>query len=422
MSTTTAPRESAATKEPPAPAEPVPSPRAAAAAQRKKGGARRGIFLLVLLAVGAGVGHYAWTRRFLESTDDAQLDSDVVPVAARTGGAVVALHFTDNQPVKAGDLLVEIDPAPAKARLAQAEAELLAAKAAADAADATAALTESNARGGKKVAEASLQGATVSVVVTADTITEARAQAMAAKATRDKTKADLDRTKSLVESGSLPSSQLESSQAAYDSAEASLSQANARVATMQASTSQAQTKVTEASARLALADTIEAQIKESQAKAAMARARVGTAEATRDLASLELSYTRVLAPRGGIVSKRSVAPGQNIAPGQTVLMIVPTDALWVTANFKETQVGRMHVGQPVHVTIDSYGGRELHGVVESFSGATGARFALLPPDNATGNYTKVVQRVPVRVKLVDPPKDLLLLPGLSVELSVDTSK
>jgi membrane fusion protein (multidrug efflux system) len=128
----------------------------------------------------------------------------------------------------------------------------------------------------------------------------------------------------------------------------------------------------------------------------------------------------VLAPRAGIVSKRSIAPGQMIAAGQTVVMIVPTDAVWVTANFKETQVGRMHPGQPVHITIDAYGGRELHGVVDSFSGATGARFALLPPDNASGNYTKVVQRVPVRVKLVEPPKDVLLLPGLSVEISVDT--
>jgi membrane fusion protein (multidrug efflux system) len=420
MSTPAAARESSPVGESQASPSEHASPRAAAAAKRKKGGARRAIFLLVALAIGAGVGSYAWKHRFLESTDDAQLDADVVPIAARIGGAVVAIHFVDNQPVKAGDLLVEIDPAPAKARLAQAEAELLAAKATADAADATAALTETNARGGKKVAEASLQGATVSVVVTSDSIAEARAQAAAAKANLDKAKADLDRTKALVAAGSLPSSQLESSQAAYDSADASFSQANARVATMQASTSQAQTKVTEASARLALADTIEAQIKESQAKAAVARARVSTAEATRDLAALELAYTRVLAPRAGIVSKRSIAPGQTIAAGQTVLMIVPTDAVWVTANFKETQLVHMRAGQLVHVTIDAYGGRELHGVVDSFSGATGARFALMPPDNASGNYTKVVQRVPVRVKLVEPPKDVLLLPGLSVEITVDT--
>jgi membrane fusion protein (multidrug efflux system) len=393
---------------------------AASAGKRKRGGLRRIIPLSLLLSGAAAVTFYWYTHRFLETTDDAQLDADVVPVAARTGGTVVAVHFTDNQEVKAGELLLEIDPAPAKAKLAQAEAELAAAKAAADAADATAALTESNATGGKKIAEASLQGATVSVSVTADTIAEAKAQATAAKAHRDKAKTDLDRTKALVDSGALPASQLETAQTTFDAADAALTQANARVATMQASTSAAQTKVTEASARLALADNVEAQIKEAKAKAAATRARVGTAEASRDLAALELSYTKVVAPRAGVVSKRSVAIGQNVAPGQSVLMIVPTDVVWVTANFKETQLARMKLGQPARVSIDAYGGREIEGVVESFSGATGARFALLPPDNASGNFTKVVQRVPVRVKIVSPPKDLPLRPGLSVELSVDT--
>ncbi len=417
----------AALREAPAPAgesdppsEHAPSARAASAAKRKKGGSRRAVVLLALLAVGAAVGGYAWKHRFLESTDDAQLDADVVPVAARTGGTVVAVHFVDNQTVKEGDLLVEIDPAPTKARLAQAQAELAAAKAAADAADATAALTEANARGGKRVAEASLQGAAASVTVTTDTIAEVKAQAIAAKAARDKAKSDLDRTTALVAGGAVPASQLESAQAAFDAADATLTQASARVATITASTSQAQTRVSEATARLALADTIDAQIKESQARAAVARARVATAQAARDLAALDYSYTRIVAPRSGIVSKRSVAPGQTIAAGQTVLMVVPTDAVWVTANFKETQLDRMRVGQPVSVSVDAYGGREIRGVVESFSGATGARFALLPPDNATGNFTKVVQRVPVRIKLVDPPKDLALVPGLSIELSVDT--
>ncbi len=398
------------------------SPETSSAAPKAppKRGLGRLIPLALLAAVLGVAGVYWYRHRFLETTDDAQVDADVVPVTTRAGGTVVGVHFVDNQVVKKDDLLLELDAAPAKARLAQAEAELLVAKATADAADATATLTEKNANGGKKIAEASLQGASVSVVVTADSIGEAKAQAAAAKTALEKAKTDLDRAKSLVASGALPGSALESAQATYDTAQSAMNQAIARVTTMQASTTQAQSKVTEASARLALADTVEAQIKESNAKAAAARARVATAQAARDLADLELSYTRILAPRDGVISRRSVAEGQTISIGTTVLMIVPTEAVWVTANFKETQLVHMKVGQPVKISIDAYGGREIDGSIESFSGATGARFALLPPDNATGNFTKVVQRLPVRIKIKDLPKDLPLRPGLSVELSVDT--
>jgi membrane fusion protein (multidrug efflux system) len=376
-----------------------------------------GAFLLT------GAGWYI-AHRGLEATDDAQLDADVVAVPSRAGGTVTAVHFSDNQRVETGALLVELDDAQAKAKLAQAEAELLGAKASADAADATADLTARNASAGQTIARASLTGASVAVTATSDQIAEATANLASATAQRDKSKLDLDRTKQLFNTGAIANAQLEASQAGYDSAQAAVDMADARIVTLKSTTSQARARVGEASARLGQAsDTLPAQVAEARAKAAAAKARVATTEAMRDLAKLDLSYTKIFAPHAGIVSKRSVAEGQLVSAGQAVVMLVPDASrggtVWVTGNFKETQLAKMRIGQPATLTVDAYG-RELQGKVESFSGATGARFALLPPDNATGNFTKVVQRVPVRVKLENVPADLLLLPGLSVELTVNT--
>ena len=402
-----------------APVAAVPTPAA------PSGGGKRRVIMLSLLGAFLVTGAGWWVlHRGLEATDDAQLDADVVAVPSRTGGTVTAVHFIDNQRVDAGALLVELDDAQAKAKLAQAEAEVLGAKASADAADATAELTQKNAAAGQKIAGASLSGAAVAVTATSDQIAEATANLASATAQRDKAKLDLSRTKQLFSSGAIASAQLESAQATYDSAQALADSAEARIITLKSSTSQARARVSEASARFGQAnETLPSQVAEARAKAAAARARVATAEALRDLAQLEFSYTKIFAPHAGTVSKRSVAEGQLVAAGQPVVMLVPDarqqGAVWVTGNFKETQLVRMRIGQPATMTIDAYG-RELHGKVESFSGATGARFALLPPDNATGNFTKVVQRVPVRIKLEDVPADLALMPGLSVELTVNT--
>jgi membrane fusion protein (multidrug efflux system) len=363
-------------------------------------------------------------HRGLQATDDAQIDADVVAVPSRASGTVTALHFVDNQRVEAGALLVELDDAQAKAKLAQAEAELLAAKASADAADATADLTRRNASAGQSIARASLTGAAVAVTATSDQIAEANANLASSNAQRDKAQLELARTKQLFGSGAIASAQLEAAQASFDSAQAAVDQSAARIETLKSTTTQARARVSEASARLGQAsDTLPAQVAEAKAKAESARARVATAEAMRDLARLDLSYTKIFAPHAGLVSRRSVVQGQLVAAGQSVVMLVPDarhgGAVWVTGNFKETQLSHMHVGQPATLTVDAFD-RELRGHVESFSAATGARFALLPPDNATGNFTKVVQRVPVRVKLDDVPPDLMLLPGLSVELTVNT--
>jgi len=417
----------AAAKSSPSSSVPPPATAVAVAAPTgaPRGGGLRRVILLSLLGAFLASGAGWWLmHRGLEATDDAQLDADVVAVPSRASGTVTAVHFTDNQRVEAGALLVELDDAPAKAQLAQVEAELLGAKASVEAARATAELTERNASAGKTIARASLNGAAVAVTASSDQIAEATANLASATAQRNKARLDLDRTKQLFSSGAIASAQLEAAQTTFDSAQAAVDQADARIVTLKSSTSQARARVSEASARLGQAsETLPSQVAEAKAKLASAEARVATAEAQRELARLELSYTKILAPHAGIVSKRSVSQGQLVSAGQSVVMLVPDShaqgAVWVTGNFKETQLAHMRVGQPATLTIDAYG-RELHGKVESFSGATGARFALLPPDNATGNFTKVVQRVPVRVKLDEVPADVQLMPGLSVELSVNT--
>lgn len=384
---------------------------------------RKVLFALLALLVAVPLG-YGWLHRGLETTDDAQLDTDVVAVPSKVNGTVLRVHFTDNQRVEMGALLIELDDATAKAQVAQAEAELSAARATAEAAAASADLTYKNALAGTHIARATLSGAAASVNATSDQTAELNATLAAQTALRDKAKTDLQRAQELLASGAVSTAELDAAKTAFDSAQASMDQAAARLVTLRSSTTQARARVTEAEARLGQAnETLTPQVTEARARAASASARVATAQAQLDLARLNLSYTKIHAPRAGIASKRSVSVGEVVAPGQSLVLVVPdaheSGAVWVTGNFKETQLGHMRVGQPAKLVVDAYG-RELRGHVESFSGATGARFALLPPDNATGNFTKVVQRVPVRIKLDEVPPDLLLLPGLSVELTIDT--
>ncbi|MEI9938220.1 MAG: HlyD family secretion protein [Pseudomonadota bacterium] len=383
---------------------------------------KRGLIIgLIAAAVIAGGGFWYLTHRGLENTDNAQIDGDVVSVPARVGGVVTKILFTDNQRVKTGDLLAELDSAPAQAHLAEAEANVFAAQAQADAADATARVSETNAIGDKSVADASLITASVGAASSSDQIKEAAAQLESAQTSLAQAKIDNDRAKRLLGTGAISQAESDRADTTLKMAVSSVDLARARLTSIKSSAAQAQSRVVEAKAKAKISNDVATQIQLAQARAKAAHAQVDTAKAARDLAALDLSYTKIFAPSDGVVSKKSINVGQMLSPGQSVVQLV-TDKLWVTGNFKETQVAKMRVGQPASIEVDAFGGSSIEGEVESFSGATGAKFTLLPPDNATGNFTKVVQRLPVRVRLRELPPGITLRPGMSVDLTVDTRK
>jgi membrane fusion protein (multidrug efflux system) len=382
----------------------------------------RVIALGVLAAAALGVVGWYVAHAGLEDTDDAQVDADVVSVPSQIQGIVLKVNFEDNQRVKKDDVLVEIDDAQAKARLAQAQAQYDADQAAAGAAEAEVHIIEASASGQKGAAEASLRGSSLAATATADQIAQADAQVKQASVQRDQAKNDLDRVKQLFAQGALPKQQLDDAQARFDAIDAALTQAKAQQSFVRASQGEAVSRVAEASARVHQSSAVGSQIAQATARAKAAAARAENSKAALALAQLDLDHTKIKAPRDGLASKKSVVVGQMLSVGQPVVQIVPINDLWVTANFKETQINKMRDGQSTEVDVDAYAGMKLHGTVQSFSGATGARFSLLPPENATGNFTKVVQRVPVRIHLDSIPEDRVLRPGMSVEVTVDTRK
>jgi membrane fusion protein (multidrug efflux system) len=373
---------------------------------------RRLILSLVAAAVIGAGGIWYITHHGLENTDNAQIDGDVVAVPARVGGVVTKIAFTENQRVKAGDLLAELDSAPAQARLAEADANVFAAQAQADAADATARVSQTNAIGDKSVADASLITASVGAASTSDQIKEAAAQLQSAQTSLAQAQLDHDRAQSLLSTGAISKAEFDRTDTGFRVAQSNVDVAKARLTSIKGSAAQAQSRVVEAQAKAKSSNDVDTQIKLAEARAKAAHAQVDTAKAARDLAALDLSYTKIFSPNDGVVSKKSINVGQMLSPGQSIVQLVP-DKLWVTGNFKETQVAKMRVGQPATVEVDAFSGTSIEGEVESFSAATGAKFTLLPPDNATGNFTKVVQRLPVRVRLHDLPAGVTLRPGMS---------
>lgn len=396
-------------------------PESAEAAPRKS--RKRTIAVGVLALAAAGAGGWMLAHRGLESTDDAQIDAEVVALAARTSGVVVKVSFEDNERVEAGRVLAELDPEPAKAKLAQAEANLEAARAAAVAAETDARLATTNAKASSRAATASLSAASAGASASREQIAEARARVSAAETSLAQAKTDLDRVTRLSQSGALSQAQLDQATTAHATAEANVAQARASLAALESNAAQAASRIGEASARVDQTKDVDTFVALAEARARGAKAKVAELEAVRDLAALELSYSKIVAPQAGVVSKKNIAVGQTLSGGAPIAQLVPSaKGVWVTANFKETQIGHMRPGQPVEIHVDALPGQELHGSVESFSAATGSRFALLPPDNATGNFTKVVQRVPVRIKLDGLSEGFPLRPGMSVELTVDTRK
>ncbi|HZX95139.1 MAG TPA: HlyD family secretion protein [Myxococcales bacterium] len=366
-------------------------------------GKRWMILGLAVLAVLLGIGAYAWATHGKESTDDAQVEADVVPLSTRVAGQVKRLAAQDNAHVKKGDLILELDDADFAARVQQAEAEVETAAAQAAAADAQAQVTAAGARGGFTSAQAGVTGSSAQVAT-------AKAGLSRAEAEEHKASLELQRSKDLRAANVVPQAKLDEDQAAYDVARAALLQA-------QANLDAAQSRIGEARGRLSQSSPVEAAVAAAQANARLAHARQKSAEAMLALARLQLSYTKLYAQEDGQVTRLTAREGQMVQPGQPVASLVP-DRTYVVANFKETQIGDMKPGQEVEIDVDAFPGKTLKGKVESLAGGTGARFSLLPPDNASGNFVKVVQRVPVRIAWVDVPADVALRPGLSADVAV----
>lgn len=398
----------------------APSPKTEISAPRRRD--KKPFLILggVILVAGIVVGIYMLATANQESTDDAQVEADVVPIAARVSGQIAKRAIEDNQRVKKGDFIVQIDDADFVARMKQAEAELDTATAQAAAADAQVQVVEASAKGGLQSARASYSGSSLGVANAAAQLAAAKAGLERAKAEARKGELDLQRTKQLVSGNALPRERLDNAQVAYDASQAALAQAHAQVAAAEEMQRLAGTRVQEARGRLDQSTPIAAQIASAKANAELAHARIKVAQAALDLARLQLGYTKVTAAEDGLVTKLSVQPGQMIQVGQPLAELVP-DRTYVVANFKETQVGRMRPGQTAKVRIDAFPGVDLEARVESLSGGTGARFSLLPPDNASGNFVKVVQRVPVRLAWNKRP-DLPLQAGLSTDVTVYVKK
>jgi membrane fusion protein (multidrug efflux system) len=393
--------------------------KAAAPAKR----ARRPFVVLAVIAalVVGGMGSYLALTAGEQSTDDAQVAADLVPIATRVAGPVVQVAIVDNQLVKKGDLIAQIDDADYLAKVKQAEAELSSAKAQAAAADAQVDIVGATSRGSLSSAKAAYSGSSVGVASADAQVAAAKAQREKAEADVRKADGDLKRAKELREANAAPQEKLDNAQAAFDAAQASLSQATAQLAVVDELKHAAQARVTEAAGRVTQSAPIDAQIAAAKASADLAHARIDGAEAALGLAKLQLSYTKITAPADGMASKLSVHPGQYMSSGQPVVELVPTST-YVIANFKETQVGQMHPGQTARISIDAFPHREFDGRVESLSGGTGSSFSLLPADNASGNFVKVVQRVPVRIAWVNFPSDVTLRAGLSVDATVRVGK
>ncbi len=386
---------------------------------RKKVPKRKRIALLtlIILLVTGGL-LYWWRSTFWETTDDAQIDGHINPISARVSGHVLRLDFRDYQYVDAGALLVEIDPADFRVAVEHARAEYADALAAAQGARLNVPITAVSTKSGIASATANVANAGAGVAAAEKELTAARARLRQNEANNVKAQADLGRYRPLAERDVISRQQYDQAVAAANEAAAAVDAAKALVTAAMEQVKQAEGRLKQAEADLETARTGPQQVSVSRARAESANAAVKRAKAAFDQAELNLGYTRIIAPVAGVVGKRTVEVGQNVEAGQVLLSIVPLDDIWVTANFKETQLRRMRPGQKVRISVDTYG-RTYDGHVDSIAGASGSRFSLFPPENATGNYVKVVQRIPVKILFEKgQDKEHLLRPGMSVEPAV----
>jgi membrane fusion protein, multidrug efflux system len=385
--------------------------------------------LAALVALGIlGWGGWAWYKSSLEaSTDDAHVEGTISPVSAKVSGHIVELRITDNQAVRAEEILLRVDPRDYEARRDQAQAAVAVAEANVRAARAELPLAVETTRSQVEEVRAALEGTRVGVRSSESAVDEARArleskraaaaasraEVTAAESALRKAVRDLDRMKQLMKNDYVSRREHDDAVAAFETAEAALEaarrrlvaiekevqQTDAEVASRVLGTEQARQRVNEVRGTLAKAESQQQTVSVKTAELARAEALLRAAEADLAAAELNLEHTVVRAPIDGVVSKRSVEVGQVVQPGQPLLALVPLHEVWIIANFKETQLTRIRPGQRADVWVDTFAGIVFEGTVESISAGTGSRFSLLPPENATGNWVKVVQRVPVKIVL-----------------------
>ncbi len=399
-----------------------------------RSGSRTKVVLLVffLLAAGVAVGAYLHFQDRV-SSDDANVDGHITAIAPKISGTVSEVLVKDNQPVKAGQVLVRIDPRDFQAKVDMARAAVLQAESQLHSAQVVVPWTNETTQSGNTAASAQLADAQAEVnrarlaaeQASGADLAFAQANVRTRQANNERAQADLARMKPLVDKAEISKQQYDSYVAAARMAESDLQAAQEKLSSAQkeagirqASLEAAQSKVNQAQAMVATSLANRKQVAMRTADVGGSSAAVAAAQARLAAAELDLSYTTIVAPVDGVVTRKSVEIGQIVSPGQGLMTVIPLNDVWVTANFKETQLANVHSGQRVEIHVDMYG-KSVSGHVDSIAGATGSKLSLLPPENATGNFVKVVQRIPVKI-LVDPQNDLILRPGMNVDVTIFT--
>jgi len=401
--------------------EPPPEGDAAAkdaARARKRRRVRLAVGAGVLVVALVGLGYYLYERRF-ESTDDAQIDANISNVGARVPGTIVRVDVEENQRVTAGQPLAEIDPTDLGVALAQAKAEVAQAAAQLAAEDPSVQITETSNATALTNASANISSASAALASAQHDAEQAAAHLAEARANQRTARLDLQRGEQLVQHDAIPRAEFDRRQSAAQAADAVVTGAEKAVEAARARAAQQQALMSGIRSRLVeVRKNSPRELEARQATLSFRQANLELAKAQARQAELNVGYATVRSPVAGIVARRAVNVGDSVAPGQSLAAVTQTDDLWVTANFRETQLRRIRPGQRATVHVDALA-RDFGGYVESTGGATGSRVSLFPPENATGNYVKVVQRIPVRIRLDAGQADLeRLRPGMSVEPKV----
>jgi membrane fusion protein, multidrug efflux system len=392
---------------------------AAPAAAAKAPGRKRIIGLAVVTAVAlGGTSYWAYERQF-EETDDAQIDANISNLSPRVSGTISSVSVVENQHVKAGDVLAEIDPSDLKVAVELAKAQVAEAEAQLQVEDPSVSITEMSNRTTVATSGADLASAQAALEQAKKSVDQLAAQLVQAKANDKNVQLERQRAEQLIKQGAITQSEYDQRAAASDASSANVDALHQALEAARAGVGEQEARLTSTRSRLA---EIQAngprQLATRRASVIWRQASLDAAKAQLAQAELNLSYAKIISPVAGIVGKKAVAVGDRVAPGQELLAISQTDDVWVTANYRETQVREMHPGQLATVHVDALDA-DLRGSVESFGGATGSRYSVLPPENASGNYVKVVQRIPVRIRL-DPGQPGMdrLRAGMSVEPKV----